>query len=145
MLSVKTLTRNRQSRRQRHADARHPVHDVAPSGLVDLVQEEVAADVDGSPPRPCRDEQRERAGAAHDLRRVHDEEHAEAARPGRGRVAHVPADEWSRPRAPRVSTRKSSGAEEEPVPVDCRDTPGRHGPDRTGSRWRRGPTPGRLC
>ena len=36
---------------QQHAEARHPAHEVAPSGLVDHQQEEVAAEVDGGPPR----------------------------------------------------------------------------------------------
>jgi hypothetical protein len=52
---------------QRHAEARHPVQKVAPGGLDDHQQEEVAAEVDGSPPRLRREEQRERDGAVQDL------------------------------------------------------------------------------
>jgi hypothetical protein len=81
--------------RDRHAEAQRPVHEVAPSGLDDHVQEEVATEVDGGPPRLRRRQEGERDGAVKDLRRVHDEEHAEPAHLGRGRAAHVPADGWS--------------------------------------------------
>ena len=65
--------------RDRHADARRPVQEVAPSGLIDHENEDIAAEIDGGPPRlRCR-QKGERDGAAQDLRRVHDEEHAEAA------------------------------------------------------------------
>ena len=83
--------------RERQAQARHPVQEIAPGGLNDHQQEEVAAEVDGGPPRLRRNEQRERDGAAQDLRRVHDKEHAKPTRLGSGRVAHVPAGKWSRP------------------------------------------------
>ena len=45
---------------------------------------------------PCVDTlDRSTASFAHVSRRVHDEEHAEALRLGRGRVPHVPADDCS--------------------------------------------------
>ncbi len=41
--------------RERHADARRPVQEIAPDSLVDHQHEEVDAEVDGSPP-PLRRE-----------------------------------------------------------------------------------------
>jgi hypothetical protein len=76
--------------RERHAKAWHPVHDVPPNGLVRDQHQKVADEVHRGQPAPRRCEQRDGGGPQQDLREVHDEEHAEAARLRRGRVAHVP-------------------------------------------------------
>jgi hypothetical protein len=77
--------------RERHAEGRRPVQDVPPKGLVPDHNQKVADEVHRRQPAPRRCEQRERGGPQQDLHEVHDEEHAEAARLRRGRVAHVPA------------------------------------------------------